>query len=49
MTAPPDVEPNWRINPTALDDLCEQGRREMCGETIIIRRIETIQPSPEYL
>jgi hypothetical protein len=49
MTTPPDTEPNWRTNPAALDQLCEQGRREMCGETITIRSIETITPREECL
>ncbi|WP_020135091.1 hypothetical protein [Streptomyces sp. 351MFTsu5.1] len=49
MTAPPDAEPNWRTNPAALDRLCEQGRQEMCGETLVVRDVTTIKPSEDYL
>ena len=29
MTAPPDCEPNWRDDPTALDRLCEYGAQQL--------------------
>ncbi|MEU9323240.1 hypothetical protein AB0D91_05410 [Streptomyces canus] len=47
MTA--DCEPNWRDQPDELARLCEQGRRDLHGEFIPARDVETVTASEEYL
>lgn len=49
MTAPPDCDPNWRDDPAELDQLCEEGARDLYGGWIPYRDTVTIHPLREYL
>lgn len=44
MTAPPDCEPLWHDNPDQLNQLCEQGARQLHGHTAIRNRDTTTVP-----
>ena len=49
MTAPPDCDPNWRDDPDQLDQLCEEGARDLYGAQAGYRDTVTIHPPREYL
>lgn len=42
-------QPNWRDQPDELAQLCEEGRRDLYGEFIPERDIDTITAREEYL
>jgi len=48
VTAPP-AGPNWRDNPDAVAELCDQGARDLHGPQPDPRDIETVDTRGEYL
>lgn len=49
MTTPPAGDPTWRDDPDGLDQLCEEGARDLHGAWIPYRDTVTLQAPEEYL